>query len=277
MLGVISADSSAKSPLIVDSNARSLRAEAFRQMRTNLQFVNVDSPIRVLVVTSPGVKEGKSTTAANLAVTFAETGLRVLLIEGDLRRPRIAEYLGLEGSVGLTNVLAGQVGIKDVLQPWGDSGLTVLASGSIPANPSELLGSHSMQRLIESLKKSFDIIIIDTPPLLPVTDAAVAAVFADGAIVIVRHGKTTRHQLTQALRALDAVEAKILGTVLNMAPVKGVDAYRSGASGYYYHDESGQRGMLDSASVDSTAAARRSKGHDAVASSSNTLGPSAST
>jgi len=186
VLGVISSDGSTKKPpLLVDRSPRSPRAEAFRQIRTNLQFVNVDSPLRVLVVTSSSAQEGKSTTAANLALTIAETGRRVLLIEGDLRRPKVAEYLGLEGSVGLTNVLAGQVDVKDVLQPWGHGNMTVLPSGSIPANPSELLGSHSMKRLLDSLKKSFDIIIIDTPPLLPVTDAAVTAVFADGAVVIV--------------------------------------------------------------------------------------------
>ena len=246
VLGVIAADgSSKKAPVLVDRNPRSPRAEAFRQIRTNLQFVNVDSPLRVLVVTSSSEGEGKSTTAANLGVTIAETGRKVLLIEGDLRRPRVAEYLGLEGSVGLTNVLAGQVDVREVLQPWGSGNMTVLPSGSIPANPSELLGSHSMKRLLELLKKSFDIIIIDTPPLLPVTDAAVTAVFADGAVVVVRHGKTTRHQLTTALRALDAVGAKILGTVLNMAPAKGIDTYGSGSGGYYFKEDSSGRGTLD--------------------------------
>src|SRR6185436_5114118 len=113
VLGVIAMDgSSKKAKPLVDRNPRSPRAEAFRQIRTNLQFVNVDSPLRVLVVTSPSEQEGKSTTAANLALTIAETGRKVLLIEGDLRRPQVAEYLGLEGSVGLTNVLAGQVDIR---------------------------------------------------------------------------------------------------------------------------------------------------------------------
>jgi len=256
VLGVISSDGSTKKPpLLVDRSPRSPRAEAFRQIRTNLQFVNVDSPLRVLVVTSSSAQEGQSTTAANLALTIAETGRRVLLIEGDLRRPKVAEYLGLEGSVGLTNVLAGQVDVKDVLQPWGHGNMTVLPSGSIPANPSELLGSHSMKRLLDSLKKSFDIIIIDTPPLLPVTDAAVTAVFADGAVVIVRHGKTTRHQLTMSLRALDAVGAKILGTVLNMSPAKGVDAYASKSGGYYFKEDTSGRGTLES-TIDALPASR---------------------
>jgi len=256
VLGVISSDGSTKKPpLLVDRSPRSPRAEAFRQIRTNLQFVNVDSPLRVLVVTSSSAQEGKATTAANLALTIAETGRRVLLIEGDLRRPKVAEYLGLEGSVGLTNVLAGQVDVKEVLQPWGHGNMTVLPSGSIPANPSELLGSHSMKRLLDSLKKSFDIIIIDTPPLLPVTDAAVTAVFADGAVVIVRHGKTTRHQLTMSLRALDAVGAKILGTVLNMSPAKGVDAYASKSGGYYFKEDTSGRGTLES-TIDALPASR---------------------
>jgi capsular exopolysaccharide synthesis family protein len=277
VLGVIAMDgSSKKTPLLVDRNPRSPRAEAFRQIRTNLQFVNVDSPLRVLVVTSPSEKEGKSSTAANLALTIAETGRKVLLIEGDLRRPQVAEYLGLEGSVGLTNVLAGQVDIREVLQPWGNGSLTVLPSGSIPANPSELLGSHSMKRLLESLKKSFDIIIIDTPPLLPVTDAAVTAVFADGAVVIVRHGKTTRHQLTTALRALDTVGAKILGTVLNMAPAKGIDTYASRSGGYYFKEDKSGRGTLDLPIESMSGARHQEDAIPATAGSSDGAGHSSS-
>lgn len=223
------------SPLIVNSHARSIRAESMRQLRTNLQFVDVDHPIRVVVVTSSVPGEGKSSTATNLAVTFAEAGRKVLLIEGDLRRPRVAEYMGLEGSIGLTNVLAGQVVIDEVLQPWGQGGLTVLPSGSVPPNPSELLDSQNMQDLMTSLREVFDLIVIDTPPLLPVTDGAVAAAHADGAILVVRHGSTTRNQVTQAVSVLDAVDARLLGSVLNRVPVKGADAY--GYQSYYYEPE----------------------------------------
>jgi len=236
VLGVIAADrGSKKSPLIVDNHARSVRAEAFRQLRTNLQFIDAARPVGVLVVTSSIANEGKSTTAINLAVSFSDSGRRVLLIEADLRRPRVAEYLDLEGAVGLTNVLVGQAAIDDVLQPWGRGGLTVLPSGTIPPNPSELMGSPLMAELIIQLRKSFDMIIIDTPPVLPVTDAAVASRLVDGVVLVVRYGKTTRNQVSTALRSLTAVDARVLGTVLTMSPVKGAEAYS--AYGYYEDDD----------------------------------------
>lgn len=247
VLGTIGFDDTAKdSPLIIDDQSRSIRAEAFRQLRTNLQFVDVDHPVKVVVVTSSIANEGKSSTATNLAVSFADAGRKVLLIEGDLRRPRVADYLGLEGAIGLTNVLAGQVHIDEVLQPWGKGGLTVLPSGSIPPNPSELLNSQQMNELLEGLKTSFDVIIIDTPPLLPVTDGAIVAAHADGAILVVRYGTTTRAQVTTALGALKAVDANLFGCVLNMAPTRGTDAYGYGYGyGYYESDGSGGRAKLE--------------------------------
>lgn len=249
VIGVILYDDGAtKQPLILDGDARSIRSEAFRQLRTNLDFVDVDHPARVVVVTSSVPNEGKSSTATNLAVIFAEAGKRVLLIEGDLRRPRVAEYLGLEGSVGLTNVLAGQVKLADVLQPWGRGGLTVLPSGSVPPNPSELLGSHAMVDMLEQLTQRFDIILIDSPPLLPVTDAAVLAAHSDGAIIVVRHGKTKRQQLLLAVASLKRVDSRILGAVLNMAPAKGVGSQGYGYSYGYgdtYESDNNTREKLD--------------------------------
>jgi capsular exopolysaccharide synthesis family protein len=252
VLGTIAFDDTAKaSPLILDSHARSVRAEAFRQLRTNLLYVDVDNPLKLIAVTSSVAGEGKSSTATNLAVSFAEAGSKVLLIEGDLRRPRVAEYLGIEGGIGLTNVLTGKLSIADVLQPWGKGGLTVLASGPIPPNPAELLGSKSMAQLLQSLKKTFEIIIIDTPPLLPVTDGAIISAEADGAILVVRHGKTTRNQVARATASLDAVDARILGAVMNMTPTRGADSYGYGYG--YYGTASGERPQLadeDSAPVE---------------------------
>ena len=245
VMGTIFFDSEAgKNPVVHDDNRQSIRSEAFRQLRTNLQFVNAAAPVRTLVVTSSVSGEGKSTTASNIAISFADAGQRVLLIEGDLRRPRVADYLGIEGSVGLTNVLIGQVSISEVLQSWGGTSLTVLASGSIPPNPSEMLGSPGMVALLESLKQSFDLIVIDTPPLLPVTDAAILATYADGAIVVARHGSTKRVQLAASVKSLRAVDARILGCVLNMVPTKGVDGYGYGY-GYYTEDHAGSRSRLD--------------------------------
>ncbi len=248
VIGIIPFDESAKAkPLILDGHAQSIRAEAFRQLRTNLQFVDVDRPAKTVVITSSVPDEGKSTTATNLAVIFAEAGKKVLLIEGDLRRPRVAEYLGLEGTIGLTNVLAGQVAVDEVLQSWGRGGLTVLPSGSVPPNPSELLGSRSMIELLEKMGAQFDLVLIDTPPLLPVTDAAVLAAHADGALLVVRHGDTSRQQVSTAASALKRVDARLLGCVLNMAPSSGPDSYGYGY-GYGYADASA--GITDGAEAD---------------------------
>lgn len=226
ILGEIPFDDKArKSPLVLGSSSGSIRSESFRRLRTNLQFVDVEAPTRVISVTSSVMGEGKSSTAANLAITLVETGIKVLLIEADLRRPRLSIYLGVEGSVGLTNVLAGQVALDDVVQPWGEGGLFILPSGSVPPNPSELLGSNTMAKVMRSLKSQFDLIIIDTPPLLAVTDAAVVSAHTDGTVVVVRHGKTSRHQLAVAMDSLKAVDARVLGLVLNMARRRRSDPY----------------------------------------------------
>jgi succinoglycan biosynthesis transport protein ExoP len=235
-LGMIAYDSgAAKSPLITAIDPTSQRSESFRTLRTNLQFVDIDHPPRTVVITSAVAGEGKTTTACNLAITLAQAGIRVALVESDLRRPKVADYLGVEGSVGLTSVLIGRATLDDALQSWGRSGLAVLASGPIPPNPSELLGSGHMVALLRQLQQRFDVIIIDAPPLLPVTDAAVLSRICDGAVVVVRYGKTKREQLDRTAKALSTVDARILGTVMNMAPTKGPDAYAYGYGyGYSY-------------------------------------------
>lgn len=226
----------------VDLAKRSTRAdvspqrhgsESYRQLRTNLQFVDVDNPPRVLVVTSSISGEGKTTTAVNLALVLAQSGQRVCLIEGDLRRPGVTSYLGLVSEVGLTNILAGSASIDDVIQPWGDGKLSVLAAGWRPPSPSEMLSSAVMRSVIQELREHNDFVIIDTPPLLPVTDAAVLAKVADGAVIIVKHGVTQRSQLALAVASLRKIDAHILGTVMNMVPRKASEAYGYGY-GYGY-------------------------------------------
>ena len=230
-LGALYYDASAKrTPMLVGAAVHSVRAEAFRQLRTNLQFVDIGNPVHVLVVTSSTPNEGKSTTAANLAILYAEAGRRVLLIEGDMRKGRLAEYLGLENAVGLSDVLAGHADVFDVMQTWNADGLTVLLGGSIPPNPSELLGSKNMAALLKELRTIFDVIVIDTPPLLPVTDAAVAATLADGVLLVVRQGKTSRSQIAASIRSLRAVDARVLGAVLSMVRKRSEDTT---AYGYY--------------------------------------------
>ncbi|QZY28771.1 polysaccharide biosynthesis tyrosine autokinase [Nocardioides coralli] len=213
-------------------------SEAFRVLRTNMQYVEVDHNKRVFVVTSALPGEGKSTTAVNLAVTLALAKQRVVLVECDLRRPMVAKRLKLDDAVGTTSVLIGQVSIDDALQPYRSTGLSVLTSGPIPPNPSELLQSVAMEKLLGDLRDRFDVVILDAPPLLPVTDSALLSAQADGAIVVVRHGKTTRDQLDHALDRVEAVDAKTAGIVMNLIPAKKArSGYGYGYGNYTYGPE----------------------------------------
>ena len=227
------------SALILGGQAGHARSEAYRHLRTNLKFVDAERPVEVLVVTSSGAGEGKSSTSTNLALTFAGAGKKVLLIDADLRRPTVGEVLGLESAAGLSNVLAGQVDVQDVLQRFGSTQLTVLTSGSTPPNPSELLDSHQMSSLISAMRAKFDLVVIDTPPVLPVTDAAIVSTKADGAIVVVRYGKTRTTDAKAALDSLRAVDARVLGTVLNRMPYQ-----RKSYSDRYGLYESAQDGVV---------------------------------
>ncbi|MGO4586514.1 polysaccharide biosynthesis tyrosine autokinase [Arthrobacter sp. 2RAF6] len=234
LLGGIAFDQDAvKKPLLTQTATQSPRAESFRQLRTNLQFANVGGLAKTVLLTSSLPGEGKTTTAANLAITLAQAGQAVCLIDADLRRPMLDEYLGLERNSGLTTALVGSADINDLLQPWGDDNLFVLTSGQIPPNPSELLGSETMRDLLSRLEKVFDTIVIDAPPLLPVTDAAVLSQYVGGVVVVVGSERTKRHDLERALSALELVDAKVLGVVLNRLPTKGPDAY---AYNYYSYE-----------------------------------------
>lgn len=220
------------SAVLLAEHSNSPESEALRQIRTNLQFVDVDNPPQVVVMTSSLPGEGKTTTSMNLALTMAMAGVRTILVEADLRLPKVSAYLGLEGAAGLTTVLAGKATLDDVLQPYGDVGLSVLPSGVTPPNPSELLGSRGMSALIADLRERADLIIFDTPPLLPVTDAAVLARQVDGAIVVVRHGRTTHDQLAKGLERLASVDARVLGGILSMVPARASESTYGYGYGY---------------------------------------------
>ena len=235
VLGGIAFDPKAKDrPLIVQSDPRSPRAESFRSLRTNLQFLDFGGRARSFVITSAVESEGKSTTTANLAIALSDAGARVAVIDADLRRPKLASYLGLEGAVGLTDVLIGRAKLTDVLQPWGNRNMFVLPAGQIPPNPSELLGSRTMVTLLKDLEAEFDTVLIDAPPLLPVTDIAVLSKSAGGAILVVSSGRAHRGQVHAAIESLNSVGAEVLGVVLTMLPTKGPDAYGYGQYGYSY-------------------------------------------
>lgn len=229
LLGAISFDGSAKSrPLVTDLEPHSPRVESFRVLRTNLQFVDVDTPDKVFVITSALPEEGKTTTSVNLAITLAQAGAQTLLIEGDLRRPRASALLGMDNSVGVTTVLLGAVTFDEALQKHPLSDLHVLGSGATPPNPADLLQSKAMAELVQQARRRYDMVIIDAPPLLPVTDGALLAAASDGALIVVRHGRTTTDQLDHASERLEQVDARVVGTVLNMVPLRG------NKSGYGY-------------------------------------------
>ncbi|WP_239082479.1 polysaccharide biosynthesis tyrosine autokinase [Actinoplanes teichomyceticus] len=205
------------------SVSTSARTEALREVRTQVQCAAAANSVKTLAVTSAVPGEGRSATACGLALLFAEAGQRVLIVDAELRRPRLAAFLGQEESAGLSAVLDGTATLEQVLQPWG-AGLWLLAGGRTPRNPSELLSSPRMTELVDDVRKRFDVVIFDCPPLLPVTDAAVVAAHTDGTLLVVRARRTTSAQVTAAVRTLHAVNATLLGGVLNMVARKGPDA-----------------------------------------------------
>jgi capsular exopolysaccharide synthesis family protein len=201
--------------LISLTSPKSPIAEQFRTVRTNIQFSIVDQEIQTIVVTSSGPAEGKSTTTANLAVVFAQQGKRVLLIDSDLRKPTVHYTFRHENHVGLSNVLTRQASLDEAVKTTDQDNLWVLTSGPIPPNPSEVLGSRGMQALLELAKNEYDVIIMDSPPILAVTDAHVLSNLADGVVLVVSSGKTEIESAKKAKELLSSAKAKILGVVLN--------------------------------------------------------------
>lgn len=236
VLGAIPYDAKWKQrPLIIDVDPLSPRAEAFRSLRTNLQFVEFDGQ-HSFTVTSAMPSEGKSSTSINLAIALADAGKKVALLDADLRKPKVAEYCGIDGSIGLSDVLIGSVRLGDVMLPWGERSLYVLPAGRIPPNPSELLGSPQMRQLLQVLERDFDVVICDSPPLLPVTDAAVLSTATSRTITVVAAGETTKQQLSAAMSALENVSAHQAGIVITKVPTRGADAATYGY-GYGYGEQ----------------------------------------
>ena len=227
--------------LIAAKEPRHPISEAFRTLRTNLQFSALDRPLKTLVVTSANPSEGKTTTAANLAVVMAQAGLSVILVDADLRRPRLHELFEVSNSRGLTDaVLHGNPSPTDYVRETKIQGLRLLTSGQLPPNPAELLGSRRMQQLIEHLKNEADVVIFDAPPTLPVTDAAVLGRQVDGVLLVVDAGETRREAALHSVETLRKVNANILGAALNRLS-RGSRGYYY-QYGYYYYSDGSDKG-----------------------------------
>lgn len=205
-----------------------MHAEAIRRLRTNILFVDVTTQGHAFVMTSSNPGEGKTTTVVNLAMSMAETGSKVLLIDGDLRSPSVAEMLGIEGGVGLTTILLNRAQAEDVIQPWGTADLHVLAAGQIPPNPSELIGSEAMSTLFQKLSQEYDFIFIDSPPINPVIDAVLLNQLAKGLIMVVASNRTKRRDLEAALASLATVDVPVAGFAVNLTSSTGPGTYHYG-------------------------------------------------
>jgi len=206
--------------LVTVSSPRSPVSEAYRTLRTNLQFVSLDKPLRSLLVTSPGAEEGKSTMLANLAVTIAQGEKRVIVVDCDLRRPNLHKLFGLGREPGLTTMMVDELAMDSPpLQATVVPGLQLLASGPLPPSPADLLGSRRMDRVLELLKEQADVVLLDAPPVVAVSDAAVLSAKADGVLLVVSAGQTKRDSVLAAKTRLEKVNANLIGAVLTNVPL----------------------------------------------------------
>lgn len=233
VIGVVVRDGALDRAHVITDARVGRAAEDYRQLRNNLQFLDVDQSPRVIMISSSLPGEGKTTAVVNLGLALADAGKSVVIVEADLRRPRVTEYMGLIGGVGLTNVLTGSAGIEDVLQRHGHGGVSVMAAGPTPPNPGELLASAQMANLVADLRSRFEFVLVDAPPVLPVADASGLAVSMDGVLLSVRHGSTRRDQLELAAQTLNGVGTRVLGVILNLVSVRS-DVATARGYGYGY-------------------------------------------
>ena len=217
--------------LITHLKPKSPISEAYRTLRTNITFTAPDNPKQVIMISSSGPKEGKSTSIANLAITFSHMGTKTLLVDSDLRRPMLHKLFGMEKQSGLTNILVGKDSLENAVKTVNNlPNLDILTCGILPPNPAELLGSMQMKELFEETKKNYEIVLVDTPPIIAVTDSSVLSTMVDGVIIVVRSGKSKSEAVIHAIEQLNRVEAPILGVILN-----GIQASNVYGSYYYYN------------------------------------------
>lgn len=210
--------------------------EAIRTLRTNISFSSTDNKLKSLVITSSNPSEGKSNISINLARSMAQNGQRVILIDCDLRNPSVGKYIGVEVGIGMTNLLVQDVNVKEVMiKDETSENLDIILTGPVPPNPSELLGSHKMKRLLAELEQEYDMVILDSPPAGLLTDAQILSTIADGTILVVAQGESTREKIEATIQNLRHVDANLLGFVFNKVKVKGSNDYGYGYGyGYKY-------------------------------------------
>jgi protein-tyrosine kinase len=224
------ADTNHRVRLIAETDPRSPASEAYRTLRTNIQFAGLDQPCRSIVVTSATAGEGKTTTAANLGVVVAQAGSRVCLVDSDLRRPSLHRVFGLDNARGLTTALVEDLPFAEVARPTRVPCLSVLTSGPLPPNPAELVGSKRMRELLEGAASTFDLVLCDSPPVMAVSDAVALAAQCDGVILAVRTGTVSHELVRRAVDQIEGVKGKILGVLLNY-----VNLARHGYYSYYHY------------------------------------------
>ncbi len=227
-----------KDDLILHKGTKSVVAEAYRVLRTNVLFSSIDKKVKTIAVTSSGPGEGKSTTVANFAIALAHSGSKVLIIDADLRKPRIHKYFELSNSLGLTNIIVEDIDWKKAIHILEElPEVNIITSGPIPPNPSELCGSQKMRSFVESLKEEYDYIIIDTPPVGVVTDGALIGSYTDGTILVVASGNVEIEAAKRSKMLLTNVNANILGVVLNKIPTNDSGYYKYYYYSYYHEEE----------------------------------------
>ena len=209
---------------IVDKLPKSITAESYRSLRTNIQYSSIDKQVKTLVVTSSNAGEGKSAVAGNLAYTFFQSGKRVLIIDCDLRKPSLHRKFNVSNEVGLTDVLVGTSELNKVMKKIDDN-LYLLTTGTLPPNPAEIIGSNTMENFLDECKINFDYIILDTPPILPVTDSKLLAIKADATVLVVRSEISKLKHVSQAFKELGKVNANVIGTILNDVEMRSEKLY----------------------------------------------------
>lgn len=225
--------------LVIEKSPKSVPAEAYRTLRTNIQYASFDKELRRILVTSSGPGEGKSTTAANLALSIAETGKSVLLIDCDLRKPSVHKKFKISNEKGVTNFLLGEVTFEQATKVYKNK-LFIMTAGTIPPNPAEMLSSNKLKNFLKKVSDQFDMVIIDSPPVMAVTDAQILSTITDGVILVITSGQTEKAMAIKAKESLKKVNANIIGVVLNRLKEENGKSYGYGYYYYYNEDEDGE-------------------------------------